>query len=74
MAANKKPRLALLRAMREAVKSNLIVPDDLFWRPCVPGQVAVPLPRGYVGGECIDEAQIREQAKAGRELMKEQQA
>jgi len=71
MPANKMQRSAVLFAMDEAAKADVIVPNDFFWRRCAPGTIELPLVRGYVAGECVDEALIREQAEQGRELMKE---
>ena len=71
MPANKTPRSAILQAMSKASEADVIVPNDLYWRPCVPGEATVLRMRGYVSRGCVDEALIREQAEQGRELMKE---
>lgn len=71
MPANKTPRAAILRAMFKASESDVIVPNDLYWRTPVPGTVTVPPMRGYATGRCVDEANVRRETEEARRLMEQ---
>jgi hypothetical protein len=71
MAANKSQRMNVLRSTFIASEADVVVPADCMPVPQFRIEFYVPPMRGYVAGECVDEAQLRAQAQAGRELMKE---